>query len=48
MYNKNGELILKRKVIPNIFNDHFGSKLDKLALDHCYDRSLYHAKVKRY
>ena len=34
MLSENGELILKNKEIANTFNDHFGSIVDNLSLDH--------------
>ena len=37
MLSENGELILKNKEIANTFNDHFGSIVDNLSLDHWYD-----------
>ena len=40
MFRENGELNLKNKEIANIFNDHFGSIVDKLSLDHWNDHSL--------
>ena len=38
MLSENGELILKNKEIANIFNDHFGSIVENLGLDHWDDR----------
>ena len=38
--SENGELILKNKEIANIFNDHFGSIVENLGLDHWDDHSL--------
>ena len=40
MLSENGELILKNKEIANIFNDHFGSIVENLGLDHWDDHSL--------
>ena len=40
MLSENGELILKNKEIANTFNDHFGSIVDNLGLDHWDDHSL--------
>ena len=40
MLSENGELILKSKEIANIFNDHFGSIVENLGLDHWDDHSL--------
>ena len=37
MLSENGELILKNKEIANIFNDHFGSNVENLGLDHWDD-----------
>ena len=56
MLSENGELILKNKEIPNIFNDHFGSTVENLGLDHWDDHSLSPTKssdiieniIKRY
>ena len=39
MLSENGELILKNKEIANTFNDHFGSIVDNLSLDHWEDYS---------
>ena len=39
MLSENGELILKNKEIANTFNDHFGSIVDNLSLDHWEDHS---------
>ena len=41
---ENGELILKHKEIANTFNDHFGSIVNNLGLDHWDDNSLSPAK----
>ena len=40
MLSENGELILKNEEIANIFNDHFGSMVENLCLDHWDDHSL--------
>ena len=56
MLSENGELILKNKEIANIFNDHFGSIVENLGLDHWDDHSLSPTKssdrieniIKRY
>ena len=56
MLSENGELILKNKEIANTFNDHFGSIVDNLGLDHWDDHSLSPTKgddridniIKRY
>ena len=40
MLSENKELILKNKEIENTFNDHFGSIVDNLSLDHWDDHSL--------
>ena len=40
MLIENGELILKNKEIANTFNDHFGSIVDSLSLDHWDDHFL--------
>ena len=40
MLSENGELILKNKEIANIFNDHFGSIVENLGLNHWDDHSL--------
>ena len=40
MLSENGESILKKKEIVNIFNGHFGSIVDNLSLDHWNDHSL--------
>ena len=56
MISENGELILKNKEIANIFNDHFGSIVDNLGLDHWDDHFLSPTKgndridniIKRY
>ena len=56
MVSENNELILKNKEIANTFNDHFGSIVDSLALDHWDDHSLSTTKggdmidniIKRY
>ena len=56
MLSENGELILKNKEIANTFNDHFGSIVDNLGLDHWDDHSLSSTKgddridniIKRY
>ena len=40
MLSKNGESILKNKEIANTFNDHFGSIVNNLGLDHWDDHSL--------
>ena len=40
MLSENGELILKNMEIVNIFNDHFGSIVENLGLDHWDDHSL--------
>ena len=56
MLSGNGELILKNKEIANIFNDHFGSIVENLGLDHWDDHSLSPTKssdrieniIKRY
>ena len=56
MLSENGELILKNKEIANTFNDHFGSIVDNLGLDHWEDHSLSPTKgvdridniIKRY
>ena len=40
MLSETGELILKNKEIANIFNDHFGSIVQNLDLDHWNDHSL--------
>ena len=40
MLSKNGESILKNKEIANTFNDHFGSTVDNLGLDHWNDHFL--------
>ena len=40
MLSENGELILKNKEIANIFNDHFGSSVENLRLDHWDYHSL--------
>ena len=39
MLSENGELILKNKETANTFNDHFGSIVDNLGLDHWEDHS---------
>ena len=39
MLSENGKLILKNKEIPNTFNDHLGSIVDDLSLDHWDDHS---------
>ena len=39
MLGENGELILKNKEITNNFNDHFGSIVDNISLDHWEDHS---------
>ena len=44
MLSENGELILKNKQIANIFNDHFGSIVENLGLDHWDDHSLSRTK----
>ena len=44
MLSENGELILKSKEIANIFNDHFGSIVENLGLDHWDDHSLSRTK----
>ena len=56
MLSENGELILKNKEIANIFNDHFGSIVENLGLDHWDDHFLSPTKsfdrieniIKRY
>ena len=56
MLSENGELILKNKEIANTFNDHFGSIVVNLGLDHWDDHSLSPTKgddridniIKRY
>ena len=56
MLSENGELILKNKELANIFNDHFGSIVENLSLDHWDDHSLSPTKssdrieniIKRY
>ena len=56
MVSENGELILKNKEIADIFNDHFGSIVKNLGLDHWDDHSLSPTKnadrieniIKRY
>ena len=40
MLSENGELILKSKETANTFNDHFGSIVDNLGLDHWDNNSL--------
>ena len=40
MLSDNGELILKNKQIANTFNDHFGSIVNNLGLDHWDDHFL--------
>ena len=40
MLSENGELILKNKEIANIFDDHFGSIVENLDLNHWNDHSL--------
>ena len=40
MLSENGELILKNKEIASIFNDHFGSIIENLGLDHWDDHHL--------
>ena len=44
MLSENGELIFKNKEITNTFNDHFGSIVDNLGLDHLDDHSLSRTK----
>ena len=44
MLSENGELILKNKETANIFNDHFGSIVENLGLDHWDDHFLSLAK----
>ena len=39
MLSENGALILKNKEIANTLNDHFGSIVDNLSLDHCDNHS---------
>ena len=56
MLSENGELILKNKEIGNTFNNHFGSIVDNLGLDHWDGHSLSPTKgddridniIKRY
>ena len=56
MLSENRQLILKNKEIANTFNDHFGSIVDNLGLDHWHDHSLSPTKgdgridniIKRY
>ena len=56
MLRENGELILKNKEIANIFDDHFGSIVENIGLDHWDNLSLSPTKssdrteniIKRY
>ena len=40
MLSEHGELIVKNKENANTFNDHFGSIVNNLGLDHWDDHSL--------